>query len=90
MATVQVVYSLCAMPEYLEPLRLEAQRALQDSGGVWSIDTFSRLQRLDSFMKESQRLNASSFRRFYVCLVNTAKHQIVGANMVCQSVSIAK
>lgn len=90
MATVQVVYSLCAMPEYWEPLRLEAQRGLQESGGVWSIETLSKLRRLDSFMKESQRLNASSFRKFCVYFAFTAKYQIPDANVVSQSDSIAK
>ena len=66
MATVQVVYNLCAMPEYIEPLRKEAQTVLQDDGGRWSIEKLSKLRRLDSFMKESQRLDASSFRKFYV------------------------
>lgn len=90
MATVQVVYSLCAMPEYLEPLRLEAQRVLQESEGVWSIESLSKLQRLDSYMKESQRLNASSFRKFCVCYALTAKNHSSGADVVSQSGSIAK
>lgn len=66
MATVQVIYDLCAMPKYIEPLRMEAQRVLHQSGGVWTIEALSTLQRLDSFMKESQRLNASSFRESYL------------------------
>ena len=66
MATVQVVYSLCAMPEYIQPLRMEAQAALMEGGGIWSIHTLGKLRRLDSFLKESQRLNASSFRKFCV------------------------
>ncbi len=64
MATVQVVYSLCAMPEYIPTLRLEAQTALRNGGGVWSVETLNKLHRLDSFLKESQRVNASSFRMF--------------------------
>ena len=70
MATVQVVYNLCAMPEYIQPLRMEAQNALLESGGVWSIESLSKLGRLDSFLKESQRLNASSFRKFFRQLNN--------------------
>ncbi len=64
MATVQVVYSLCTMPEYIPPLRLEAQTVLQSGGGVWTVENLNKLHRLDSFLKESQRMNASSFRRF--------------------------
>lgn len=62
MATIQVVYSLCTMPEYIPTLRLEAQTILQ-SGGVWSVEKLNKLHRLDSFLKESQRVNASSFRK---------------------------
>ena len=54
MATVQVVYNLCTMPDYIQPLRVEAQTALRESGEVWSMETLSKLRRLDSFLKESQ------------------------------------
>jgi len=64
MATVQVVYSLCTMPEYIPDLRLEAHTVLQSGGGVWTVENLNKLHRLDSFLKESQRMNASSFRRF--------------------------
>lgn len=64
MATVQVVYSLCAMPEWVQILRKEAQTALQEGGKVWSLAKLSKLRRLDSFIKESQRVNGSSFLGF--------------------------
>jgi len=54
------------------------------------METLSKLQRLDSFMKESQRLNASSFRKFCVCCTLTANYRIPGADVVSQSDSIAK
>jgi len=69
MATVQVVYSLCDMPDYIPALRLEAQTVLKSGGGVWNIENLSRLYRLDSFLKESQRVNASSFRMFIYLLL---------------------
>lgn len=64
MATVQVMYNLCSMPEYIPKLRLEAETVLRASGEVWTVESLNQLARLDSFMKESQRLNASSFRMF--------------------------
>lgn len=70
MATVQVLFNLCAMPEYLPALRLEAQAALEDGGGVWNMDSLRNLHRLDSFLKESQRVNGSSFRRLIVDLAS--------------------
>ena len=66
MATVQVLFNLCAMPDYLPALRLEAQAALEDGGGVWNTESLKNFQKLDSFFKESQRVNASTFRRLIV------------------------
>lgn len=62
MATVQAFYSLCEMPEYVQHLRTEARRALCQSDGVWTMKSLADLRELDSFLKESQRLNGSSFR----------------------------
>lgn len=62
MATVNVLYDLCAMPEYIEPLRAEAQTAFFGDGGVWKVETIKKLRLLDSFLKESQRLNSTSCR----------------------------
>ena len=66
MATVHLLYDLCARPEYIKPLRAEAQAALSESNGVWELETIKKLHRLDSFLKESQRLNSSSFRKLWV------------------------
>lgn len=73
MAAVKVLFNLCAMPDYLPTLRLEAQTVLEDGGGVWDMESLKRLHRLDSFLKESQRVNASSFRRFIVETTNLTK-----------------
>ncbi|KUI59027.1 Ent-kaurene oxidase [Cytospora mali] len=64
MAIAHAVYDLCSMPEYIEPLRLEAQTALAQEKGEWSLSALKRLHRLDSFLKESQRVNHSSFLGF--------------------------
>lgn len=64
MAAVHVLYDLCAMPEYIEPLRAEAQAAFPADGGVWKMETLKELRRLDSFVKESQRLNSSSIGKY--------------------------
>ncbi|KUI72796.1 Ent-kaurene oxidase [Cytospora mali] len=64
MAIAHAVYDLCAMPEYIEPLRLEAQTALAQEKGEWTLSVIKRLYRLDSFLKESQRMNHSSFLGF--------------------------
>ena len=55
-AVVDMLYETCAHPEYVEPLRQEMQRVLGEEGS-WHKKTFNKLQKLDSFMKEAQRLN---------------------------------
>ena len=61
LAAVHVIHDLCARPEHIEPLREELVQALkQDSG--WNKATTARLATMDSFLKESQRLNPPSLR----------------------------
>lgn len=53
----QALYDLCANPEYFEPLRQELIDVLLKHGG-WQKIVLSNFIKLDSFLKESQRLNA--------------------------------
>lgn len=55
-APSQLLYDLCAMPEYIEPLRREVESVLNIDGTV-DKRGFHKLVKLDSIMKESQRLN---------------------------------
>ncbi|KAK7750955.1 hypothetical protein SLS62_007088 [Diatrype stigma] len=64
MAITHAVFDLCAMPEYIEPLRSEARAALAQDNGEWQFSTLKKLRRLDSFLKESQRVNQSTFLGF--------------------------
>ncbi|KAF2656395.1 cytochrome P450 [Lophiostoma macrostomum CBS 122681] len=60
-----VLYDLAAWwDEYAPPLIAEYRQALAEDGGVMQKSTLSRLSKLDSFMKESQRLNPSSSLAF--------------------------
>ncbi|KAA8909879.1 putative cytochrome P450 [Sphaerosporella brunnea] len=56
-APTQLIYDLCAMPEYIEPLRDEIIQALREENGKLTKQAFLKMPRLDSFMKESQRFN---------------------------------
>lgn len=49
-------FDLCAHPEYLAPLRDEAMRVLREDGG-FKKTTLNKLRKLDSFLRESQRMN---------------------------------
>ena len=50
------LYDICARPEYVDPLREELGHVLKEDRG-WQKGTAAKMQRLDSFMKEVQRLN---------------------------------
>ncbi|KAF2122026.1 cytochrome P450 [Lophiotrema nucula] len=63
MTAVQALFDLIAYPEYQQPLRAEILQALQEDGG-WKKTTLTKLRKMDSFMKESQRLNGPSLLGF--------------------------
>ncbi|EKG10392.1 Cytochrome P450 [Macrophomina phaseolina MS6] len=59
--TVQVLYQLCTYPKYVEPMREEIERVLQESGGSLRKKTaLYELKFMDSFLKETQRLKPTS------------------------------
>lgn len=58
------MFDLCEMRKYFAPLREEAEQALIATGGVWTIETVRHLDRMDSFLKESQRLRPTNLRQF--------------------------
>lgn len=62
MAAAHALYDLCERPEYVEPLREELRTVLQEDGG-WQKMTVHKLRKMDSFLKESQRLNPASLCR---------------------------
>ncbi|KAI0409332.1 cytochrome P450 monooxygenase [Xylaria palmicola] len=59
MAVSHAIYDMCAHPEYFEPLRAELKWALSEDQG-WGKTTLGKLKKLDSFVKESQRMNPPS------------------------------
>jgi cytochrome P450 len=64
MATTAAIYDLATYPEYVAPLREEIEKVLDEDGHDIDDDGFLRLKKssmpklwkLDSFLKESQRL----------------------------------
>lgn len=63
MAMTHIIYDLAMMPEYLEPLRDEIHDALLDGWENATQTSLHELKRLDSFMRESQRLNPPGERK---------------------------
>lgn len=66
----QTVYELAALPDYIPILRDEINEALAMENGVLGVEALRRMKRLDSFMKETQRLNPISQSRFYCPIPN--------------------
>lgn len=65
-APTQLLYDLCDMPEYIEPLRREINQNL-DGNGLLGRQGFQGLTKLDSIMKESQRFNPLLLGKFDIC-----------------------
>ncbi|KAI4250738.1 MAG: hypothetical protein LQ352_005273 [Teloschistes flavicans] len=64
MNVVHVLYDLASHPEYVEPLREEIRDTSNEDGG-WQKSSFSKLRKLDSFIKESQRFNPPSMLSYH-------------------------
>ncbi|KAI0099187.1 cytochrome P450 [Nemania sp. FL0031] len=55
MSATHALFDLCAMPEYIHPLRDEVRDVVEKHG--WTLAAVNQMKLLDSFMKESQRIN---------------------------------
>ena len=56
-----VLYRLGANPEYMLPLREEAAAVIAEEG--WTKASVQKLRRVDSFLRESLRLNGIDGRK---------------------------
>jgi cytochrome P450 len=64
-ATINLIYDLVARPKYMEPLREEVDRIWEETNGVLDKKAMSKLNKLDSFLKESQRLNPAAHSKHH-------------------------
>lgn len=71
-APTQILYDLCARPEYIAPLRHEIEEVLVEHG-VMNKQALMKLVKMDSFMKESQRFNPLLLSTF-TSLFNRTEH----------------
>ena len=62
MATTHTIYDLAANPQYIPEILQEVEEVLIQDGG-WAKQTLNKFKKLESLMKESQRLNPPSYRR---------------------------
>jgi cytochrome P450 len=59
MLLTNAVFDLAARPEYRDKLRGEANKVLNELGRKWNLESMNELKKMDSFLKESQRLNGT-------------------------------
>ncbi|KAJ7455001.1 cytochrome P450 [Mycena galericulata] len=57
MALTHVLFDLTTHPEYFQPMREEAERVIKEEG--WTKAALNNMHKIDSFVRESQRLNGN-------------------------------
>ncbi|KAL2065352.1 hypothetical protein VTL71DRAFT_3022 [Oculimacula yallundae] len=62
--TTNTLFNLAAYPEYCPILRQEIDEILIESGGKFTLDSMSKMQKLDSFLNETLRCNTPSIVTF--------------------------
>jgi cytochrome P450 len=60
MTATNVFLDLCARPECIDMIREEILQVLKEDGGI-KASTLQKLKKLDSFMRESRRMNSMGF-----------------------------
>ncbi|RGP74498.1 hypothetical protein FLONG3_6057 [Fusarium longipes] len=63
-STTQAIYDLAAHPEYVPILRQEVESLPRDKDGQFNRDSTLAMEKLDSFLKESQRFNSPDLTTF--------------------------
>ncbi|KAF5260756.1 hypothetical protein FOXYS1_8564 [Fusarium oxysporum] len=63
-STTQAIYDLVAHPEYIPILREEVESVPRDPNGNFTKDSTVAMNKLDSFLKESQRFNSPDLTTF--------------------------
>ncbi|KAF2268140.1 cytochrome P450 monooxygenase-like protein [Lojkania enalia] len=64
MTATNILYTLAATPEYIEPLRQEIRTVMADNGGIITSRALQQMQKLDSYMKEVFRVYPPGFTSF--------------------------
>ena len=82
MATCHTIYDMACRSEYVKPLRKEINEVLQEDG--YDVDgegflklkkpSLSKLRKLDSFIKESQRISPTAMGMYSVQIPSNSRH----------------
>ncbi|KAF2017328.1 cytochrome P450 monooxygenase-like protein [Aaosphaeria arxii CBS 175.79] len=64
LTTTNILYTLAVKPEYIEPMRDEIRQAMADNDGIITSRALQKMEKLDSFMKETMRFYPAGFTSF--------------------------
>lgn len=87
MTATNVFYNLAAHPEHLPVLREEILSVLSTTGGVFTSQALQNMKRLDSFIKESMRIDppgTTSFNRKVLKPFTLSSGQVIPAGVVIE------
>jgi hypothetical protein len=56
MGVTHALFDFCSRREFIEPVREDIRQAITEEGG-WTLAAVQRMKKLDSFLRESQRVN---------------------------------
>lgn len=70
--TTNAIFNLATYPEYVPILRDEIDAVLAESGGEFTLESMSKLKKLDSFLKETLRFNTLTTSKHF----QTSIHEI--------------
>ncbi|KAI1438941.1 cytochrome P450 [Xylaria sp. CBS 124048] len=66
---IHVLFDLCANRAFIDELREDVRQAIDESG--WTLAAIAKMKKVDSFMKESQRMNQAVLMTFNRKLAKT-------------------
>lgn len=89
MNAVHCLYDMVARPEYIEPIREEIKKVVEEDGPwmQWSKSSFTKLRHLYSFMRESQRFNPPSLLSMHRVILQS--YQLSDGTMLPQDAHVS-
>jgi hypothetical protein len=64
---VHLLFDLAAYPSYIQPLREEVEALVKEEG--WTKASVGKMHKIDSFLRESQRVHGIGTRKFPTTLI---------------------
>ncbi|KAI0103628.1 cytochrome P450 [Nemania sp. FL0031] len=92
LAVTNAFYDIAALPELVPELRQDIKQALEENGGIFTSQALQAMKKVDSFLKESLRLNPVSmvaFQRKVLKTVTLSNGQVLPAGVTIEVPAVA-